>query len=48
MAAEIGAPELLRRILRAVVDHRSAPLLDDATAVLLEWRGPQEAPSLGG
>lgn len=46
--AEHGAPELLRRILRAVVDHRSAPLLDDATAVLLEWRGPQEAPSLGG
>jgi serine phosphatase RsbU (regulator of sigma subunit) len=46
--AEHGAPELLRRILRAVVDHRSAPLLDDATAVLLEWHGPQEVLSPDG
>jgi serine phosphatase RsbU (regulator of sigma subunit) len=39
-----SAPELLRRILHAVVEHRGAPMADDATAVLLEWRGPDEHP----
>jgi serine phosphatase RsbU (regulator of sigma subunit) len=43
-----AAPELLRRILDAVMEHRSAALQDDATAVLIEWRGPGERPSLGG
>ena len=46
--AEQAAPELLRRLLSAVVDHRSAPMVDDATAVLLEWRGPGLLPALGG
>ena len=46
---EPGSPaEVLRRILDATIDHRGGPLQDDATAVLLEWRGHAELPALGG
>jgi serine/threonine protein phosphatase PrpC len=33
------AEELLRRVVRAVVDHRVAPLRDDATLLLVQWLG---------
>jgi serine phosphatase RsbU (regulator of sigma subunit) len=31
-------PEAVRRITRAVIDHRQVPLRDDATVVCLDWR----------
>jgi serine phosphatase RsbU (regulator of sigma subunit) len=33
------AEELLRRVVRAVVDHRIGPLRDDATLLLVQWLG---------
>ena len=30
--------EVVRRITRAVLDHRQVPLRDDATVVCLDWR----------
>jgi serine phosphatase RsbU (regulator of sigma subunit) len=35
--AGLPAPETLRRITRAVVDHQRGDLQDDATLLLLEW-----------
>jgi hypothetical protein len=32
------APEMVRRLVHAVLDHVGAPLRDDATIVLLQWR----------
>jgi len=32
--------EVLRRLVRAVVEHQAGVLRDDATAVLLQWTGP--------
>jgi serine phosphatase RsbU (regulator of sigma subunit) len=32
--------EIVRRILRSVLEHRATDLRDDATVVLVEWRGP--------
>jgi serine phosphatase RsbU (regulator of sigma subunit) len=46
--AEFAAPELLRRILQAVMDHRADHLADDATAVIVSWRGNGEPAELGG
>jgi serine phosphatase RsbU (regulator of sigma subunit) len=40
--------ELLRRVLNAVMAHRDDSLADDASAVLVHWRGPRAAPTLGG
>jgi Stage II sporulation protein E (SpoIIE) len=34
------AEELLRRLVRAVLDHQGGHLRDDATLVLLRWAGP--------
>jgi hypothetical protein len=36
-AAGLPAPETLRRITRAVLDHQNGTLQDDATLLLLEW-----------
>jgi hypothetical protein len=36
------APETLRRLMRAVLAHQHGRLQDDATALLLEWRGDQQ------
>lgn len=33
------APEAVRRIVRNVIDHQDGRLRDDATLVLVEWRG---------
>ncbi|UDY36729.1 PP2C family protein-serine/threonine phosphatase [Dermatobacter hominis] len=41
-ASGAGAPppETLRRLLRSILDHQEGELQDDATVVILEWRGP--------
>ena len=32
--------EILRRLVRSVLDHQDGALRDDATIVLLQWDGP--------
>ncbi|MGN6243626.1 MAG: PP2C family protein-serine/threonine phosphatase [Motilibacteraceae bacterium] len=39
-AAGRSAPETLRRLMHSVLAHQRGDLQDDATVVLLEWRGP--------
>ena len=36
-ASGIPAPETLRRLNHAILDHQHGRLSDDATAVLIEW-----------
>jgi hypothetical protein len=36
-------PETMRRLMHAIVDHNEGPLRDDATAVMIEWRGSGSA-----
>jgi len=36
-AAGLTAPETLRRVSHAIIDHQGGQLQDDATLVLLEW-----------
>jgi serine phosphatase RsbU (regulator of sigma subunit) len=38
---ELPAPESMRRLVRAVVEHQFDELQDDATAVLVQWRPAQ-------
>ena len=35
-----AGPEVLRRLIKAVLDHQDGMLQDDATILLLEWGGP--------
>ncbi len=37
---QIEPEEIIRRLVRSVRDHRDADLADDATLVLVEWKGP--------
>ncbi|HEV2809295.1 MAG TPA: PP2C family protein-serine/threonine phosphatase [Acidimicrobiales bacterium] len=39
-AAATPAPETMRRLLHAIVDHQAGELQDDATIVVVEWRRP--------
>ena len=39
-AAGTPAPETMRRLLHAILDHQEGELQDDATIVVVEWRGP--------
>lgn len=39
-------PEILRRLVHSVLEHQSDRLQDDATVLLLEWRGPKGPVSL--
>ena len=39
-AAALPAPETMRRLLHAILDHQEGELQDDATIVVVEWRGP--------
>ncbi|HWC10643.1 MAG TPA: SpoIIE family protein phosphatase [Acidimicrobiales bacterium] len=39
-AAATPPPETMRRLLHAILDHQDGELQDDATIVVLEWRGP--------
>ena len=41
-AAGLTAPETLRRVSHAIIDHQGGQLQDDATLVLLEWSPPAE------
>jgi serine phosphatase RsbU (regulator of sigma subunit) len=36
-AAGLPAPETLRRLCHAVLDHHDGPLADDATLLFVEW-----------
>jgi len=38
-AAATPAPETMRRLLHAILDHQEGELQDDATIVVAEWRG---------
>ena len=38
----LPAPELLRRLSRAIMDHQQSDLQDDATTLLVEWKGGGE------
>ena len=37
-----AGPEVLRRLIRAVLDHQDGVLQDDATVLLLEWGSPPD------
>jgi serine phosphatase RsbU (regulator of sigma subunit) len=39
-SSERAPEEVLRRLVRAVLEHQGGPLRDDATLVLLRWSGP--------
>jgi serine phosphatase RsbU (regulator of sigma subunit) len=39
-ASAMPAPETMRRLLHAILDHQEGALQDDATIVVVEWRGP--------
>jgi serine phosphatase RsbU (regulator of sigma subunit) len=39
-AAGLPTPETVRRLTRAILAHQEGALQDDATTLLLEWRGP--------
>lgn len=39
LSTALPPAEILRRLLRAVADHQEGDLVDDATTVLVEWRG---------
>ena len=43
-AAATPAPETMRRLLHAILDHQAEELQDDATIVVVEWRGPGSRP----
>jgi len=40
LAAGLPAPETMRRVVHALLDHQSGDLEDDATLLLVEWHGP--------
>jgi serine phosphatase RsbU (regulator of sigma subunit) len=42
LAAGLPAPETMRRIVRALLDHQQGQLTDDATLLLLEWRSDNQ------
>lgn len=39
LAAGLPAPETMRRVVRALMEHQSGDLGDDATLVLVQWHG---------
>lgn len=53
-ASGLPPEEVLRRLVRAVLEHRQGELRDDATLVLMQWDGPPavdgipEEPTLSG
>jgi serine phosphatase RsbU (regulator of sigma subunit) len=40
LAAGLPAPETMRRVTHALLDHQAGDLDDDATLLLVEWHGP--------
>jgi serine/threonine protein phosphatase PrpC len=43
LAAGLPVPETMRRVVRALLEHQQGQLSDDATLLLLEWRGDRSA-----
>lgn len=43
LAAGQPAPETMRRVVHALLDHQAGDLADDATLLLVEWHGAGEA-----
>ncbi|MFV0131478.1 PP2C family protein-serine/threonine phosphatase [Streptomyces sp. HMX112] len=43
----LPAPETLRRLVHAVLEHHDGHLQDDATVLFCEWLGPTPAPARG-
>lgn len=41
--AALPMPETLRRLGHAILDHQDGTLQDDATTLVIEWLGPQDA-----
>ncbi len=41
-SARLAPEEIVRQLVRSVLDHRQAELRDDATVLLVQWRGPSE------
>lgn len=41
LAAGLPAPETMRRVVHALLDHQVSGLEDDATLLLVEWHGPR-------
>ena len=39
LAARLPMPETMRRVVRALLEHQQGQLTDDATLLLIEWRG---------
>ena len=39
LAAGLPAPETMRRVVRALLEHQQGQLTDDATLLLVQWRG---------
>ncbi len=39
-ASELPLEDVLRRLVRTVLEHQGGPLRDDATLVLMSWTGP--------
>lgn len=39
LASELPAPEIMRRVVHALLDHQAGDLDDDATLLLVEWHG---------
>jgi serine phosphatase RsbU (regulator of sigma subunit) len=39
LAAEVPAPETMRRVVHALLEHQAGDLDDDATLLLVEWHG---------
>jgi hypothetical protein len=40
LAAGLPAPETMRRVVRALLEHQQGNLSDDASLVLVQWRAP--------
>lgn len=48
LATGLPAPETMRRVIHALLDHQGADLKDDATLLLVEWHGepsPHDRPN---
>ena len=43
LAAGLPAPETMRRLVRALLEHQSGDLTDDATMLLIQWHGDPRA-----
>jgi serine phosphatase RsbU (regulator of sigma subunit) len=37
---DLSSAEIARSLARSLLNHRAAPLQDDATMLLVQWRGP--------